>query len=836
MKKFLSLALALVMAISLVTVAASAKDFSDKSKITYTEAVSTLTGIGVIDGYTDGSFGPSGNITRGAAAKIICNLVLGPTTAAALGTTTAPFKDVPTSNTFAGYIAYCSAQGIISGYADGTFKPANSVTGYQFLKMLLGALGYDATIEGFTGTNWAVNVAKLASNLGLTSGNDNFVGTKAASREEACLYAFNTLFATMVDYDTKGSQITINGVVIAQGASKAASVYSGTSAAKNFNYDDNHKNSANAYTLEFAERYFSNLTETKSQLDGRQTRTLKYKGASIASASTTDTILATSTNGTALEKLAASNNSKYIGYSYNYTNSTAPANLAAATGVTYYKNGATSDYATVNTDSAKKGVVIDFIDTNSDGKYEVVRETLDTIAKVTADPTTTTSGAVTYVTVAGLGIAKVDSSDVYGYASVAKGDYALYHTDGNGNYFISKAASVSGDMTAYTSGTPGSIVVSGTSYNVSEITGAQTLDTLKNTSTGVLGLKNTTFYQDKGGNVAYAVASQNQVSAANVLFVTSSKDAGYTVQSKVVMSDASTKTITVSKIGTTSVSAATDITANKFYTYSMNTDGTYKLEAITNQTATSTATTIKKGVADFAGEGKLGTSATVFVLEGSTDGSYTAYTGIANTATYTTTAGNIFTVWDSDGYAIMVVGMNGTGTDTTSSKDVVFATGNPSVNYNSTNSTYTATYNAVVNGKITTITSTYTAGAGVLTKGELCKVATYDGTNAATLVAAGTGTGNTSANTDLIDKTTGITKITASGSTVGIYTGTTLTASYVLNSSCKMFVFDTTNSDTLTEYTDAAALTNLNGSTYTVQVVYNSTSDATITYLFVTIA
>ena len=39
MKKFLSLVLALVMTMSLVTVSAGAKDFTDNSKITYDEAV-----------------------------------------------------------------------------------------------------------------------------------------------------------------------------------------------------------------------------------------------------------------------------------------------------------------------------------------------------------------------------------------------------------------------------------------------------------------------------------------------------------------------------------------------------------------------------------------------------------------------------------------------------------------------------------------------------------------------------------------------------------------------------------------------------------------------------
>ena len=95
MKKFLSLVLALVMTMSLVTVSAGAKDFTDSSKIQYAEAVDVMSAAKVIDGYTDGTFNPTATLTRGAAAKIICNLILGPTTASALVADAAPYKDVP---------------------------------------------------------------------------------------------------------------------------------------------------------------------------------------------------------------------------------------------------------------------------------------------------------------------------------------------------------------------------------------------------------------------------------------------------------------------------------------------------------------------------------------------------------------------------------------------------------------------------------------------------------------------------------------------------------------------------------------------------------------------
>ena len=254
MKKFLSLVLALVMTMSLVTVSAGAKDFTDSSKITYDEAVAVMSAAKVIDGYAEGDFRPTNTLTRGAAAKIICNLILGPTTASALVADAAPYKDVPTNHTFAGYIAYCQKEGIISGYADGTFKPGNTLTGYAFMKMLLGALGYDSAIEGYTGANWSIAVAKQAINAGLNNSlKGSFNGVKAVTREEACLYAFNTLKATMVEYD--------NRIVVGEGSSAVA--ISGVRKDLTWNKGtlNDGKIKKDGY-VQFGEQYFEKLTRT----------------------------------------------------------------------------------------------------------------------------------------------------------------------------------------------------------------------------------------------------------------------------------------------------------------------------------------------------------------------------------------------------------------------------------------------------------------------------------------------------------------------------------------------------------------------------------------------
>ena len=263
MKKFLSLVLALAMTLSLVTISAGAKDFTDSdelSGVVYEEAVNVMSEMEIIDGYADGDFRPQGTLTRGAAAKIIACMMLGKTTAEALGTQAAPFKDVPVGSTFAGYIAYCVEAGLIDGYADGTFRPQGTLTGFAFLKMLLTALGYDSSIEGYTGPNWTVNVMGRATQIGLTDGNDEFVGNRAATREEACLYAVNTLKATLVEYENKGQEIVVSDGTVINVRPSAPTYVTSNIAGAATSIDDTYDNTRQDYTVEFAEKYQPDLT------------------------------------------------------------------------------------------------------------------------------------------------------------------------------------------------------------------------------------------------------------------------------------------------------------------------------------------------------------------------------------------------------------------------------------------------------------------------------------------------------------------------------------------------------------------------------------------------
>jgi hypothetical protein len=88
---------------------------------------------GDISGYSDGTFRPFNNTTRGQLSKIV-TLAEGWT----LNTSGGPhFSDVTASNAFYGYIETAYNNGVISGYADGTFRPGNNVTRAQLSKIIV---------------------------------------------------------------------------------------------------------------------------------------------------------------------------------------------------------------------------------------------------------------------------------------------------------------------------------------------------------------------------------------------------------------------------------------------------------------------------------------------------------------------------------------------------------------------------------------------------------------------------------------------------------------------------------------------------------------------------
>ena len=76
---------------------------------------------GIITGYADGSFRPDASVTRAEFAAIASRFER-------LTEGTKSFSDVPSSHWAAKYINFAATRGWVNGYADGTFKPNNSIT------------------------------------------------------------------------------------------------------------------------------------------------------------------------------------------------------------------------------------------------------------------------------------------------------------------------------------------------------------------------------------------------------------------------------------------------------------------------------------------------------------------------------------------------------------------------------------------------------------------------------------------------------------------------------------------------------------------------------------
>ena len=277
LKKILALVMALVMSMSLVTIA-NAADFTDNDDISYEEAVDVMSTIGVIEGFEDGSFDPDGTLTREQAAALVTRMLLGDN-ADRLGIEESTFDDVAVTRWSAPYIEYCASLGLIDGAGDGNFYPAGQLTGYAFAKILLTALGYSSEKEGLTGTSWSVNTAALAMEVGLHAGLENGISSAVLSREEAAQMALNAIQSPLVSYNNDAT-VTVNGAEVAIGGGDY--YYITTTLAKEQRISDQRLSNTNEYTVEFGERYFPNLRLNRDDdAFSRPSRTWTYENKTI---------------------------------------------------------------------------------------------------------------------------------------------------------------------------------------------------------------------------------------------------------------------------------------------------------------------------------------------------------------------------------------------------------------------------------------------------------------------------------------------------------------------------------------------------------------------------
>lgn len=143
-KRILTWLLAISMLGSLLTVpagAAAVTKFSDVSDSYTATAVEALRLMGVLDGYGDGTFRPDTVLNRAQFCKMAVYAMDGSGELGRYSTVTI-FPDVKPSHWASAYINMASKKGIISGFADGKFKPSQTVTAGQAVTILMRGLGY----------------------------------------------------------------------------------------------------------------------------------------------------------------------------------------------------------------------------------------------------------------------------------------------------------------------------------------------------------------------------------------------------------------------------------------------------------------------------------------------------------------------------------------------------------------------------------------------------------------------------------------------------------------------------------------------------------------------
>ena len=211
LKKVLALVLAVVMIMSVVTVA-SAKTYKDADKEaykTYADAIDALSSLKILDGFEDGEFKADRTFNRAQAAKIVA-IVHNAATNGKIKDQTAisalysnaqnPFVDCNTSWALP-YINYCRITGLADGMTATTYAPKRELTGVQWLKLMLTTLNFDTAKEGYTGTGWDVNVLNRANEVGLTAGlADDWKAIAPIKRGEAAQILYNALTKYLVEY------------------------------------------------------------------------------------------------------------------------------------------------------------------------------------------------------------------------------------------------------------------------------------------------------------------------------------------------------------------------------------------------------------------------------------------------------------------------------------------------------------------------------------------------------------------------------------------------------------------------------------------------------------
>ena len=672
LKRTLSLALAAVMLMGMMVVGAGAasKDFTDASDIKNVEAVDVMVALGVLEGGDKGDFQPNSILTREQAAKIICYLLLGTESAEKLTTNSAVFSDVAANRWSAPYISYCVNLGILAGDGQGHFFPEGKLTGAAFAKMLLVALGYDASVEKYVGSDWMINVSSDAIAAGIVP--SGLVLANELSRQDAAQMAFDTLTADMVKYDSKGS-VSVGDIVINQNANAekiAASSKTG------------YKTSGNDEYQQFCEKYFADLKLNENSNDdfGAPASKWTYKNKAVGT-------YAQTADATYSEEVQSKELYSDLGLDTTVKADVITDGKANGT-FTIQKGNSTGKIG-------GRGVVVNaYADDDNNVTLVVINTYVGEVSKVTAAK----GDDAAYVTVDGM---------KYETENFAKDDVVLYTKADGVIQTMALAEKVEGVEVTRVTGTT-SFVADGTTYKFnSNVTFSS--DVKKDS---VLDL-----YLDTYGYVMKVDVSKASSDYAYVI-KTGADEGRYDDEAnyyaKVLLADGTQTEITVDEdcLGKTTDDFDTKKDAlhqmeGDIVEYTKDSKDVYTLKSQDNNSISSTngKVEIKKGQSamTFDSTTKYANSKTIFLVQSGTDSkaTYTTYTGYANVPSMSKDSDATYTVYCKSGDVATIVFVSGVSA---TSKDIVYVLSSKAASkVDDSDAGVYYEYKAVVNGEITTV-------------------------------------------------------------------------------------------------------------------------------------
>jgi Mg/Co/Ni transporter MgtE len=126
-----------------------------------------------VSGYPNGTFKPTGRLTRAEAAQMLYNL-LTDTARTMYSSSSNSFSDVSADKWYNVPVSTLTSAGAINGYANGTYRPAQNITRAEFTKILVAMYGVDSTAtcsyNDVSSSNWAYQYIATAAKLGWIAG------------------------------------------------------------------------------------------------------------------------------------------------------------------------------------------------------------------------------------------------------------------------------------------------------------------------------------------------------------------------------------------------------------------------------------------------------------------------------------------------------------------------------------------------------------------------------------------------------------------------------------------------------------------------------------------